>query len=90
MFKTINLDVGTSDVDLIECPVTLEGAVNALTFDNSGGNSPDAPVTVTLKYYDYSAGTTKTFRDKSVAAGDPFVVEKPINIQSPSRPLAYL
>jgi len=71
--------VGTSDTTLYTCPATIESSVHGLVFSNPTAGA----LTVTLKLYKQSLGTTVTVGPaKSIAANDVYTWPKPINLNA--------
>ena len=71
--------IGTSDTTIYTCPSTLEASVHGLVFANNTGSA----VTITLKIYIQSLGTTTTVATGlSVAANSTYTWPKPINVNA--------
>ena len=71
--------IGTSDTTIYTCPATLEASVHGLVFANNTGSA----VTITLKIYIQSLGTTTTVATGlSVAANSTYTWPKPINVNA--------
>ena len=71
--------IGTSDTTIYTCPATLEASVHGLVFANNTGSA----VTITLKIYIQSLGTTTTVATGlSVAANTTYTWPKPINVNA--------
>jgi hypothetical protein len=71
--------IGTSDTTIYTCPATLEASVHGLVFANNTGSA----VTITLKIYIQSLGTTTTVATGiSVAANATYTWPKPINVNA--------
>lgn len=71
--------VGTTDTTLYTCPATIESSVHGLVFSNPTAGA----LTVTLKLYKQSLGTTVTVGPaKSIAANDVYTWPKPINLNA--------
>jgi len=71
--------IGTSDTTIYTCPSTLEASVHGLVFANNTGSA----VTITLKIYIQSLGTTTTVATGiSVAANATYTWPKPINVNA--------
>lgn len=71
--------IGTSDTTIYTCPATLEASVHGLVFANNTGSA----VTITLKIYIQSLGTTTTVATGiSVGANTTYTWPKPINVNA--------
>jgi hypothetical protein len=71
--------IGTSDTTIYTCPSTLEASVHGLVFSNNTGSA----VTITLKIYIQSLGTTTTVATGiSVGANTTYTWPKPINVNA--------
>jgi hypothetical protein len=71
--------IGTSDTTIYTCPSTLEASVHGLVFANNTGSA----VTITLKIYIQSLGTTTTVATGiSVGANTTYTWPKPINVNA--------
>jgi hypothetical protein len=71
--------IGTSDTTIYTCPSTLEASVHGLVFSNNTGSA----VTITLKIYIQSLGTTTTVGTGiSVPANSTYTWPKPINVNA--------
>jgi len=71
--------IGTSDTTIYTCPSTIEASVHGLVFANNTGSA----VTITLKIYIQSLGTTTTVATGiSVAANSTYTWPKPINVNA--------
>jgi len=71
--------IGTSDTTIYTCPATLEASVHGLVFSNNTGSA----VTITLKIYIQSLGTTTTVGTGiSVPANSTYTWPKPINVNA--------
>jgi hypothetical protein len=71
--------IGTSDTTIYTCPATLEASVHGLVFANNTGSA----VTITLKIYIHSLGTTTTVATGiSVGANTTYTWPKPINVNA--------
>jgi len=71
--------IGTSDTTIYTCPATLEASVHGLVFSNNTGSA----VTITLKIYIQSLGTTTTVATGiSVGANTTYTWPKPINVNA--------
>ena len=71
--------IGTSDTTIYTCPATLEASVHGLVFSNNTGST----VTITLKIYIQSLGTTTTVGTGiSVGANTTYTWPKPINVNA--------
>jgi len=71
--------IGTSDTTIYTCPSTLEASVHGLVFANNTGSA----VTITLKIYIQSLGTTTTVGTGiSVPANSTYTWPKPINVNA--------
>lgn len=71
--------IGTSDTTIYTCPATLEASVHGLVFANNTGSA----VTITLKIYIQSLGTTTTVGTGiSVGANTTYTWPKPINVNA--------
>lgn len=78
--------VGTTDTTLYTCPATIESSVHGLVFSNTTAGA----LSVTLKLYKQSLGTTVTIGPaKSVAANDTFTWPKPINLNAGDYIIAF-
>jgi hypothetical protein len=73
------ISIGTSDTTIYTCPATLEASVHGLVFANNTGSA----VTITLKIYIQSLGTTTTVATGiSVGANTTYTWPKPINVNA--------
>ena len=73
------ISIGTSDTTIYTCPATLEASVHGLVFANNTGSA----VTITLKIYIQSLGTTTTVGTGiSVGANTTYTWPKPINVNA--------
>jgi hypothetical protein len=71
--------IGTSDTTIYTCPSTIEASVHGLVFANNTGSA----VTITLKIYIQSLGTTTTVATGiSVGANTTYTWPKPINVNA--------
>jgi hypothetical protein len=71
--------IGTSDTTIYTCPSTIEASVHGLVFANNTGSA----VTITLKIYIQSLGTTTTVGTGiSVPANSTYTWPKPINVNA--------
>jgi hypothetical protein len=71
--------IGTSDTTIYTCPSTIEASVHGLVFANNTGSA----VTITLKIYIQSLGTTTTVGTGiSVGANTTYTWPKPINVNA--------
>ena len=71
--------IGTSDTTIYTCPSTIEASVHGLVFANNTGSA----VTITLKVYIQSLGTTTTVATGiSVAANSTYTWPKPIDVNA--------
>jgi hypothetical protein len=71
--------IGTSDTTIYTCPSTIEASVHGLVFANNTGGA----VTITLKVYIQSLGTTTTVATGiSVAANSTYTWPKPIDVNA--------
>ena len=71
--------IGTSDTTIYTCPATTEASVHGLVFANNTGSA----VTITLKIYIQSLGTTTTVATGiSVGANTTYTWPKPINVNA--------
>jgi hypothetical protein len=71
--------IGTSDTTIYSCPSTIEASVHGLVFANNTGSA----VTITLKIYIQSLGTTTTVGTGiSVPANSTYTWPKPINVNA--------
>jgi len=71
--------IGTSDTTIYTCPSTIEASVHGLVFSNNTGSA----VTITLKIYIQSLGTTTTVATGiSVGANTTYTWPKPINVNA--------
>lgn len=71
--------IGTSDTTIYTCPSTIEASVHGLVFANNTGSA----VTITLKVYIQSLGTTTTVATSiSVAANSTYTWPKPIDVNA--------
>ena len=71
-------EIGTVDVDAFVCPATFEGAVHTLFCHNKH----TATVTLTIKFYDQSKGTTGDIYAVDIVAGGEFTFPKPIDLNA--------
>jgi hypothetical protein len=77
--------IGTTDTDIYVCPSTIESSVHGLVFANSTGSS----VTLTVKLYIQSLGTTTTIiSGLSVSANSSYTWPKPINLNASDKIIA--
>lgn len=77
--------VGTSDTDIYLVPSTLEASVHGLVFYNTTASS----VTITVKIYTQSTGSTTTLLNAvTVATKSTYVWDKPINLASADKIIA--
>lgn len=73
------ISIGTSDTTIYTCPSTIEASVHGLVFANNTGSA----VTITLKVYIQSLGTTTTVATGiSVAANSTYTWPKPIDVNA--------
>jgi len=71
--------IGTSDTTIYTCPSTIEASVHGLVFANNTGSA----VTITLKVYIQSLGTTTTVATGiSVSANSTYTWPKPIDVNA--------
>lgn len=73
------ISIGTSDTTIYTCPSTIEASVHGLVFANNTGSA----VTITLKVYIQSLGTTTTVATGiSVSANSTYTWPKPIDVNA--------
>ncbi len=85
MALTTNVfELGVADVDLFECPVTLEGAVHTLHFHNKHTSA----IALTVKFYDHSEGTTSNIIVKNIAAGEEYIFLKTLDVNAGDKIIA--
>ena len=84
-FKNRPFVLTTSDQTLVELTSLQEGSAHSISFSNVTGSA----VTVTMKYYDHSQGTTQTLMTgKSIPANDVWRFPGPINMEPGDRLIA--
>lgn len=73
------ISIGATDTTIYTCPSTIEASVHGLVFANNTGSA----VTITLKVYIQSLGTTTTVATGiSVGANTTYTWPKPINVNA--------
>lgn len=73
------ISIGATDTTIYTCPSTIEASVHGLVFANNTGSA----VTITLKIYIQSLGTTTTVATGiSVGANTTYTWPKPINVNA--------
>lgn len=73
------ISIGATDTTIYTCPSTIEASVHGLVFANNTGSA----VTITLKVYIQSLGTTTTVATGiSVAANSTYTWPKPIDVNA--------
>jgi hypothetical protein len=73
------ISIGATDTTIYTCPATTEASIHGLVFANNTGSA----VTITLKIYIQSLGTTTTVATGiSVGANTTYTWPKPINVNA--------
>lgn len=83
-FDAKAVNIGPINTTLFECPATVSGSVHGLVISNVSA----AAVTLTLRFYDHSEGTTILIRSVEVGAKGEYVFPKPINVNPGDRIIA--
>ena len=77
-------EIGVSDVEMFECPATLEGAAHTLHFFNKH----TGPVDLTLKFYDHSESATLIVVTVTIAAGEFYIFPKTLDLNDGDKIIA--